>query len=59
MSSGTFKAKIKPMNGGIQIRPTPTVKAVSDPITYICCYKIVLMFYNGLQLTEVAACKNF
>ena len=46
MSSGTFKAKIKPMNGGIQIRPTPTVKAVSDPITYICCYKIVLMFYN-------------
>lgn len=32
MSSGAFKAKFKPMNGGIQIRPTPTVKAVSAPL---------------------------
>lgn len=26
MNSGAFKVKFKPMNGGIQISPTPTVK---------------------------------
>lgn len=32
MSSGAFKVRFKPMNGGVQIRPTPTVKAVSAPL---------------------------
>jgi hypothetical protein len=32
MSSGAFKVRFKPMNGCVQIRPTPTVKAVSAPL---------------------------
>ena len=46
--------------GGKPLRKADNVISVTNffNITFICCYKIVLMFYNVLQLYLVADLEN-
>ena len=46
------------MKGESSLNPHLIVASLSTPIAYIHCYKIVLMFYNGFGLGEVAEHKS-
>ena len=46
MSSGHLIVKIKPYEWRHINKTNTDRKAVPRPLLHICCYKIVLMFYN-------------